>query len=834
MTGTMSFRPTSSIPDTSAITSSGPIRSAEPAWGRRVSDRVPLPAVSPASLPEQEPDPSVGPRTDRYGLEVRAGHLDEALHLAPHLALTHAVTAATVFLMFQDHASPLYPSILFFSVVVPATVATIGARRYRLRRPGEAEIATGQRLAEGLVLALGLAWSSMPLALFPNSDADHRLYVVGICAGLMATTYTFGSSRRLGLLFAIPITLASFVALISAGGLVARSLAVLLVIYALFVMFTSGRMSRLSGERILDRVRVGAQNETISLLLHEFEENTSDWLWETDAQGRLQHVSERIVQVSGERLETLRDAPFSALFLGIRQPRPMSEDTAEILALVAERKAFRERVVEVTIAGVTRWWRLSGKPITDRDGTFHGFRGVGSDISETRQSEARIAYLASYDSLTGLANRTRFHDAATQACARATAMARPCALLYLDLDGFKFVNDTFGHACGDVLLARVAQRLTGTVPPETLVSRLGGDEFAILLACEDIADAVLLGERLIETLSAPYTLDGVQVEIGVSVGLARAPHDAQTPEGLLGKADLALYRAKATGRGKVSVFAPDLEASVRLRRDLEADLKRAVALSEFTLHYQPLIGLGDGRVRTFEALLRWDRHAGGTVSPADFVPVAEASGLITEIGRWVLRQACQEAASWPQEIRLAVNISPIQFRNTDLLADVTEALALSGLAPERLEIEVTESVFFEMNATTIANLNELRALGIRVALDDFGTGYSSLSYLIRFPVDKIKIDRSFIKEMSSRPECLAIIEAILTLARKLSITVTAEGVETVEQAMMLKASRCDDIQGFLFSPARPACEIEHLIAHLPGRFAELFPVSPLDLRRAVS
>ncbi|MCJ2034910.1 putative bifunctional diguanylate cyclase/phosphodiesterase [Methylobacterium sp. J-068] len=783
-------------------------------------------------IPGREGDPVAGTTRGRYDLEARAGHLAEALYLAPYLALTHAVAAATVFFLFQDQVSPLYRLALFFSVVVPATIATIGARRYRSRRPGEAEIAAGQRIAAIVVLALGLAWSSMPLALFPGSDADHRMYVVALCASLLATTYTFGSSRSLGLLFAGPITVASVLAFFTEGGAVARALAVLLLIYALFVMFTAGRMSRLSGERILDRIRVSEQNETISLLLHDFEENTSDWLWETDAEGRLQHVSERIAQVAGEPLSTLQGAAFAALFLGTRKRRAMSDEIAEILALIAERKAFRERVVEVTIGGVTRWWRLSGKPITDREGAFLGFRGVGSDISETRQSEARIAYLASYDSLTGLANRARFHDAASQACARAVLSGRSYALLYLDLDGFKFVNDTFGHALGDVLLTRVAQRLTGAVPPDALVSRLGGDEFAILLACEDVDDTVSLGERLIETLSAPYTLDGVQVEIGASVGFARAPSDAQTPQGLLGKADLALYRAKATGRGKVSVFAPELEASVRLRRDLEADLKRAVAQGEFTLHYQPLIGLVDGRVRSFEALLRWTRHPGGPVSPAEFVPVAEASGLITEIGRWVLRQACQEAARWPDDIRLAVNISPIQFRSTDLLADVTDALDASGLAPHRLEIEVTESVFFEMNATTIANLNGLRALGIRVALDDFGTGYSSLSYLIRFPVDKIKIDRSFIKEMGSRPECLAIIEAILTLARKLSITVTAEGVETAEQAMMLKASRCDDIQGFLFSPARPADEISRLIADLPARFGEVFPILPVTFRRA--
>ncbi|MBY0256375.1 bifunctional diguanylate cyclase/phosphodiesterase [Methylobacterium sp.] len=828
----MSSLPTSPVAAVPAGLRPALLRMPEPAWGRRADDPVREPAAAPLS--NADPDPAGDPISDRYELEVRAAHLDDALDLAPSIALLHTMMAATVFFLFTDQASPLYLAALFLGVALPSAIATFGARSYRRRRPGKAEIATGRRLAALIALSLSVAWSTMPPVLFGSSDTTHKMYVVGLCTSLLATTYTFGAFRGLGLLFSVPIALASFGALFSAGGLAARTVAVLLLIYALFVIVTAGRMSRLSRERILDRVRVGEQNETISLLLHDFEENTSDWLWETDAKGRLQHVSERIAQVAGESVAALRNAPFEALFVGTRRPRPMGDDIAEILSLMAERKAFRERVVEVTMRGTTRWWRLSGKPIIDRDGHFLGFRGVGSDISETRQSEARIAYLASYDSLTGLANRARFHDAATQACAPGALQERPSALLYLDLDGFKFVNDTFGHALGDVLLTRVAQRLTGAVPPDALVSRLGGDEFAILIASRSEPEVVALGERLIEILSAPYTLGGVQVEIGASVGVARAPEDAQSPEALLGKADLALYRAKANGRGKVSLFAPDLEISVRLRRDLEADLKRALVQGEFSLHYQPLVGLSDGRIRTFEALLRWTRQSGATVSPADFVPVAEASGLITEIGRWVLLQACREAARWPADIRLAVNISPIQFRNTDLLADVTDALRASGLAPHRLEIEVTESVFFEMNATTIGNLNELRALGIRVALDDFGTGYSSLSYLIRFPVDKIKIDRSFIREMGSRPECLAIIEAILTLAHKLAITVTAEGVETVEQAQMLKASRCDDIQGFLFSPGRPADAIPHLIGHLPVRFGEIFPILPVTFRKVVA
>ncbi|WP_156634231.1 EAL domain-containing protein [Methylobacterium sp. Leaf113] len=772
--------------------------------------------------------------TNRYDLEARAGHLDEVLQFAPYLALTHTVIAGAVLVLFWSEAHRIYLTTLFFSVVLTVTLATIAAWRYRPQRLKVADIVAGHRIAVLFALILGLSWGSMPLALFPAPGTTDRVFMVALCAGLMATTYTFGSLPHLGLVYCVPLALGSLGALILDGAASSWWLAMLMGIYSVFVAFTAGRMGRLSEQRIIDRVRVSEQNETISLLLHDFEANTSDWLWETDAEDRLQHVSDRIGEVAGEPPQLLRETPLEALFLGVRDPRPMTQEIADVLTLVAERKAFRERVVEVTIGGLTRWWRISGRPILDDGDTFLGFRGVGSDVTDTHQSEARIAYLASYDPLTGLANRTLFQDMAAQLCARARTTGEACALLYVDLDGFKFVNDTFGHVLGDTLLAQVAQRLIGTVPPGAQVSRLGGDEFAILLAGVDEDALITLAKRIIGALSMPYTLNGVQVEIGASVGLAQAPRDAHNPEGLLSKADLALYRAKVTGWGNVCVFSTDLEASMRRRHEIEVDLKRAVAQGEFTLHYQPLVSLDDGRIHTFEALLRWTRSSGESVSPADFLPIAEASGLISQIGRWVLMQACREAAHWPEDIRLAVNLSPIQFRNGDLIAEVRQALEASGLPPKRLEIEVTESVFFEMNATTIANLNALRALDIRVALDDFGTGYSSLSYLIRFPVDKIKIDRSFIKDMDSRPECLAIIEAILALARKLSITVTAEGVETAEQAQMLKASGCDDIQGFLFSPARPAAEIPHLITALPMRFCEVFPRLPVPFQRAVA
>lgn len=781
----------------------------------------------PVPVPEERPlTEARTASSDRNRLAIAKGQLNETLRLSTQLALTHLVMAVAVVILFWGRAPIPYLLALFAVILALVAICLVGVRRHRRSQPSLAQAEAMQRAVRGVVLTLGLAWGTMPVTLYGHLDVDGRSYIVALCTGLLTTPYVLGPIRHAANLFAIPVMAGCLMALAWQNDESSRVLAILLVIFASSILLNTRRMARFSTVRIADRIRVIEQNETISLLLNDFTENASEWLWETDPDGRLQNVSLRLVQISGTPAPQLLGAPFVALLRGDETGSGLSEGAREVAALVAARQTFRDRVVAVTVAGTMQWWRLNGKPLYDGAGHFLGMRGLGVDITAARESEARIAHLANYDPLTGLANRALFQDLASMACERAERTSLPCALLYLDLDGFKVVNDTFGHALGDALLARVAARLGGLARTNDLVARLGGDEFAFLYPCRDADDAVALARTVVERLSQPYLIDGVQVEIGASVGIALAPGDATTPEVLLGRADLALYRAKAAGRQEVSTFTPDLEASVLKRRDLEVDLKRALARGELTLHYQPLVGLERGEVRCFEALLRWSRDPGGPVSPADFIPVAEASGLISAIGRWVLNQACAQAALWPKSVRIAVNLSPIQFRQTDLVLDVFQALEASGLAPDRLELEITESVFFEMNATTIANLRELRALGVRIALDDFGTGYSSLSYLIRFPVDKIKIDRSFINDMETRHECLAIIEAILTLAAKLSITVTAEGVETIEQAALLRTLGCDDIQGFLFSPGRPSRDVEGLIATLPVRFAQLFSEAP--------
>ncbi len=442
------------------------------------------------------------------------------------------------------------------------------------------------------------------------------------------------------------------------------------------------------------------------------------------------------------------------------------------------------------------------------------------EIADREESQARSQYLAYHDLLTGLGNRLLFKEQLAEALKEVSVTPHPLAVLFLDLDGFKAVNDTLGHSIGDLLLKSVAVKLRDMLQQTDRIARLGGDEFAILqISKPQPASSIALAEKIVEIVGETCSIDGHDVTVGASVGIAVANPGEMDTENFLKSADLAMYSAKSDGRGTYRMFDPEMDAIVQARRILEGDMRAALAQDEFTLHYQPLVNLQSKKVTAFEALMRWKHPKRGMVSPSDFIPVAEDMGLIVQLGEWALRQACAEATEWPDKICVSVNLSPAQFAKGNLVSVVMSALASSGLPPSRLELEITELVLLDKSERNIAILNQLRALGVRISMDDFGTGYSSIAYLRSFPFDKIKIDQSFVRDVLVDEGSLAIVRAIAGLGVSFGMITTAEGVETEEQMRCLNLEGCIEVQGYLYSEPVPASKIVDLLGSLTDRWS---------------
>ncbi|MCA0423075.1 MAG: EAL domain-containing protein [Proteobacteria bacterium] len=446
-----------------------------------------------------------------------------------------------------------------------------------------------------------------------------------------------------------------------------------------------------------------------------------------------------------------------------------------------------------------------------------GWVATYEDITERRKAEEQISHMAHHDALTGLPNRAYFLKHLEEALAKMRRGESNCAVLCLDLDRFKAVNDTLGHPVGDLLLKQVSQRLQAAVQKEDVVARFGGDEFAILKNCAVEHDALAqLGQLLVKSISTPFMLDGHEVSVGTSVGIAIGFQDGTSSEQLLKNADLALYHSKSEGRGNYHFFEARMDAKMQARRLVEMDLRRALPGNELELHYQPQVNLASNRITGFESLIRWRHAEKGMISPVEFVPIAEEVGLIIPIGEWVLREACTAALNWPADVRVAVNLSPVQFRDRNLVNVVRNVLAKTGLQARRLELEITETALVQDMDVTVGILHQFRDLGVRISLDDFGTGYSSLSYLRSFPFDKIKIDKSFVRDSSTRPDCLAIVKSVASLGQSLGMTTTAEGVETEEQLNLIRQMGCTDVQGYYYSRPLPRPEAEALLGRFNG------------------
>ncbi len=570
-------------------------------------------------------------------------------------------------------------------------------------------------------------------------------------------------------------------------------------------------MARLKSEADLRE-----QGEVVRLLLNEYESNGSDWLLELDGLGRITHVTPRFADVARRRRGDLLGQPLLALL----DPVQGGATTAALAHALKQREPFRDLVVPVPLGRDLRWWALSGTPKQDAAGNFTGFRGVGRDVTDVRRSQERIAQLARFDPLTGLANRSLFRETLDEVVERAVLTGRAAALLFVDLDRFKAVNDGFGHAAGDLLLRQVAQRLHALVKSQVkggaTVARLGGDEFAVLLPDGQPERAERLAQRIVAEMARPFPLGeegraGAAI-VGASVGWALAPSDADTPEDLLRCADLALYRVKEQGRGAACRFHPEMAQAAAERRKLEADLSDALARGELRLEFQPVVDSGDERITGFEALLRWHHPELGLVSPLDFVPVAEDTGLIVPIGAWVIDEALAWAARWPAHVGISVNISPVQMEEADLPDQIAAALARHGVAASRLELEITEGLFLAEKPAVVAVLTRLTAMGVSFALDDFGTGYSALGTLQKASFSRIKIDRSFVARAAAMgDEASAIIQAIVRLAASLDMQTTAEGTETRAAFELCRQLGCTQVQGYLFGKPMPPEDATRLV-----------------------
>jgi diguanylate cyclase (GGDEF)-like protein len=568
------------------------------------------------------------------------------------------------------------------------------------------------------------------------------------------------------------------------------------------------------------------QTDDVLSLLHNFEQTNQGWFWATNSAGRLTYLTESLSA-------TLDVAPTAVIGSAFTDHFVRCDDGAEISRtlpfMMARRSSFEKLMLRTAKRGDDRWWLVSGSAQFDGAGHFLGYRGSGVDITEQRRSSEQASQLAMYDALTGLPNRLHMSRTLETSLIALRHQKRPCAILLIDLDRFKQVNDTLGHPAGDALLKQVGERLFMIVGDKEKIFRLGGDEFQIILSGND--DRGVLGDlanRIIASLSQPYSVAGSRCIIGASIGIAVAPSDGSASEELIRNVDLALYAAKAGGRGRFRFFSSDLLAAATDRRLLEEDLRDALAKGEIDLLYQPIVNARTNCVTGVEALIRWTHPQRGPISPALFIPIAEEANLIQQIGEWVIRRACDDAVRWPGALRVAVNVSPTQFTNEALPKIVMSALAASGLPPARLELELTEGVFLSESPETDSMFAMLKDIGVRLALDDFGTGYSSLGYLKTAPFDKIKVDQSFVREVATPgSRNRAIIAAIVALAEALDMETTAEGIESFDQLTLVRDLRVSHVQGYIYSKAVGRDEIARKLENGDWSIA---PVGPARQR----
>lgn len=621
---------------------------------------------------------------------------------------------------------------------------------------------------------------------------------------VLAGTFGLAPLPRASLCFNLASTLAGCVATIIAGPADTIGIVGSLLTLGIIGGYCGAVFGIVTAQNHLSGVALSERNQDVGLLMQDFVEVTSQWLWRITADGKFTNVPDILAVFLGQKSDSLVGTDLMDHMNKLTLKQSRYTDEGDKLLMFANhlylKQAFRDIAFQVAHADHRAWWSISAQPVYDVNGSFDGFRGVIADVSERFAETQEIIQLAHYDSLTGLHNRTSFIDQISTAWQRCKITGREFALLSIDLDHFKQVNDTFGHPAGDALLREAAQRITSAIGPRDIAARLGGDEFAVLHWVEGSHDFIpMVAQKIITHLHETFIIDNCPVRIGASIGMAIAPLHGADPDALARNGDAALYRAKAAGRGTAVMFDESMHDWLQRRRRLETDLRLAVNTNGLQLAYQPVIDTGKRTISACEALVRWNHPDFGWVSPSEFIAIAEEAGIILALGEWVLREACKTAANWPGNFSVAVNLSPHQLQAGTLLNVVQQILLDTGLPATRLDLEVTETVVLDATQNVLDVMHKLRAMGVKISLDDFGTGYSSLSYLRSFPFDRIKIDRSFVIDALESTTSAAIIETIIQLAHRLNMGLTVEGVETMAQYEMVKRLGADCIQGYLFS-----------------------------------
>lgn len=658
----------------------------------------------------------------------------------------------------------------------------------------------------------GLVWGLGFALLMPKADTYEQLMLGWMIAGMMCGgAFSAWSLPSAALAFAGLAGIGGFMGMHGVPGVGHTWMPFAVpLLFALLMRIIIATTEAFRRSVFAERVVV-AQHDVIRLLLRDYEENAGDWLWETDANGNLTRGAERFARVMELPVERFTSRSISMLteLHGTADP---GNDVFRTKMKLQE--PFSKHVIALGVEGVERYLKLSAKPFIASDGAFNGWHGVAADVTDERIADMKVRKLALFDTLTELPNRAFYYDR-LEATLRSSSRASSW-VMYLDLDGFKNVNDTHGHAVGDMLLRNVAGRIGSCLPAKGMLARMGGDEFAVVWSGPK-QRIEAYARRIIDSLELPCSIGGNDIMVGVSIGVAQVHDIIDTRDELMRRADVALYAAKTQGRGVARFYDEALDNIQLRRKDVEAGMRKALAQDLFVLHFQPIVEIQSGEVQSYEALLRLETPELGNVPPDEFIPIAEECGLITEIGDWVIRRACLDAAQWPNSLCVAVNVSPLQLTSMRILSVVTQALAASRLPPCRLELELTESVLIENAEQTTRILADLKALGVRLALDDFGTGYSSLSHLHQFNFDKIKIDRSFVQSFAERKESAAVVNAVVHLARDLGISMTAEGVETIEHMNAMRDAGCNHAQGYLLGRPEPMARKQPLSEKNAGR-----------------